>query len=65
MKKKYYNVDYIRLEKVGVSVIVEAENEQEAIKKVKSGQYIGQEDVYNEEIVDEYNFDATLDESGM
>ncbi len=63
--KKYYNVDFIRLEKMGVSVIVEAESEEDAIQKVKSGDYMGQESLTDSDITDEYNFNASLDESGM
>ncbi len=65
MKKKYYNVDYTRVEKFSVSVTVEADNENEAIEKVKAGDYMGQEIVSDGEIVDEHSFDATADESGM
>ena len=65
MKKKYYNVDFVRVEKFLVSITVQAENEELAIEQAKMGNYIGQEIVTPDYVDSEYDFQATLDESGI
>lgn len=57
---KYYNVEWTRIISQKVYTTVLAENEQDAIKAIKLGQY-SLEKANDGDIEDEYNFKASLD----